>query len=191
MYNLVRLGPGDQPAHLEEARALFREYAASLGYDLGFQGFTRELEELPGQYAPPKGCLVLALPGGGEPKGESLDRRRGETAAGCAALRPLGGEICEMKRLYVRPRYRGLGVGRALCLYLIEGAARMGYRLMRLDTLSSMKEAGALYRSLGFREIAPYYHNPLPDPLFFERSLVQGFGPETTAPSTRPSSASE
>jgi len=171
MFNLVELAPPQSAAFLEEVRALFREYAASLGFDLGFQGFDRELAELPGEYAPPRGCLLLAVPAEARalPGGPAVGRS--EAAAGCAALRPLGGDICEMKRLFVRPEHRGQGLGRALCVRLMGQGARLGYRLMRLDTLSSMKEAGALYRSLGFREIPPYYHNPLPGPLFFERSL--------------------
>jgi putative acetyltransferase len=171
MFNLVALAPSLSPETLGELRALFREYAASLGLDLEFQGFERELAELPGAYAPPRGCILLAP----SPSGLDLEggaeaiRRKG--AAGCVALRPLAGEVCEMKRLYVRPAYRRRGLGRALCLRLMAQGARLGYRLMRLDTLSSLEEAGALYRSLGFREIPPYYHNPLPGALFFERSL--------------------
>ena len=164
MFNIVDVLPSCTPGLLEEVRDLFREYAESLGFDLEFQGFVRELEELPGQYAPPRGCLLLAYPG-------ELAQTGVLSAAGCGALRPLDEEVCEMKRLYVRPRHRGRGLGRALSLRLIEKAAGLGYRRVRLDTLSSMQEATALYRSLGFEEIPAYYYNPLPGPLFFERKL--------------------
>ena len=155
-----RITPPYSEALLSEARRLFLEYAESLNLDLEFQGFPRELNELPGEYAPPRGCLFLAWAEG-----------QNSAAAGCIALRPLRGEICEMKRLYVRPAFRDLGLGRALCLRLFEEAIRLGYRYMRLDTLASMAAATRLYRSLGFREIPPYYYNPLPNPLFFEKVL--------------------
>jgi ribosomal protein S18 acetylase RimI-like enzyme len=138
-------------------RALFGEYAASLGFDLSFQGFERELRELPGDYAPPRGGLLVAR-AGGEP-------------AGCAALRPLDGETCEMKRLYVRPEFRGAGVGRALAEAVVEAARRAGYRRMRLDTVPSMQAARALYRTIGFREIEPYRFNPVPGTAFMELDL--------------------
>jgi ribosomal protein S18 acetylase RimI-like enzyme len=131
--------------------------------DLCFQNFEAELVALPGDYAAPAGTLLLAY----------VD----EALAGCGAMRPLSdvdyANACEMKRLYVRPAYRGQGLGRALSLRLIEEATRLGYRRMRLDALASMTEARGLYRSLGFREIPPYYHNPLPGPLFFERDLTR------------------
>ena len=161
MFKLEAVLPPYSRAMLQETRRLFLEYARSLKLDLEFQGFGRELRELPGEYAPPRGLLILARPGESD----------GSEAVGCIALRPLGAEICEMKRLYVRPAWRGSGLGRTLSLRLMDEALRLGYRRMRLDTLASMEAATGLYRSLGFREIPPYYHNPLPDPLFFEREL--------------------
>ena len=133
---------------LGDVRALFREYASSLDVDLRFQGFEEELRGLPGRYERPSGRLYLA-------------RVDGE-AAGCVALRGLEGGRCEMKRLYVRPRFRSLGLGRALAEKLIGDARAMGCREMVLDTLRQMGGAQALYERLGFSDIPPYYPNPLP-----------------------------
>jgi ribosomal protein S18 acetylase RimI-like enzyme len=143
-------------------RCLFEEYAASLGFDLCFQGFEKELAGLPGGYAPPQGRLLLAL-------------QDGQTA-GCIALRPLEPGTCEMKRLYVRPAFRTHGIGRVLVDRVIQEARQAGYQHMRLDTLPSMVAALALYRRLGFREIAPYYENPVEGAVFLELQLDRSVG---------------
>jgi ribosomal protein S18 acetylase RimI-like enzyme len=145
------------PDDIETARKLFREYADALGIDLGFQDWERELHELPGDYAPPRGALFLA--------------EKGKTALGCVALRPLDPPICEMKRLYVRPEGRGAGLGRRLAVHVIGEGRRLGYARMRLDTLPSMSEAIGLYRGLGFGEIAAYRFNPVPGALYLELAL--------------------
>jgi ribosomal protein S18 acetylase RimI-like enzyme len=142
---------------LFEVRNLFEEYADSLGIDLDFQGFDEELAELPGEYGSPDGCLLLALW-----KGQ---------VAGCVALRKFSPGICEMKRLYTKTQFRGLGIGRALCEEVIGWARRLGYERMRLDTLPSMEEAKGLYSSLGFREIEPYRFNPVEGASFMELTL--------------------
>ena len=138
-------------------RRLFEEYAASLDTDLCFQGFAEELAGLPGDYAPPQGRLLLALEDG--------------QTAGCIALRPLERGVCEMKRLYVRPAFRASGIGRVLVDRVMQEARNAGYQRMRLDTLPSMKSAQALYRRLGFQEIAPYYENPVAGAVFLELQL--------------------
>lgn len=149
-------------------RELFVEYAQSLGFSLCFQGFDRELAALPGDYAPPAGRLLLAVV---EPEVEGTASALG-AVAGCVALRRLGEGTCEMKRLYVRPAFRGRGIGRALAGAAIAAAREMGYRRMRLDTIpAQMAAAVALYRELGFRDIPPYYENPIPGALCMELEL--------------------
>jgi ribosomal protein S18 acetylase RimI-like enzyme len=142
---------------LAEVASLFREYAASLGIDLSFQHFDEEVSQLPGDYAEPRGTLLVA--------------RVDDTAAGCVGLRPLANRICEMKRLYVRPLHRGSGLGEALTLAVIAAARQRQYEHMRLDTLPSMQRARALYTRLGFREIAPYRFNPVEGTSFLELTL--------------------
>lgn len=141
------------------ARRLIEEYGASLGVDLSFQDFAQELDSLPGEYAPPRGRLLLAFSQG--------------DAIGCGALRPFGFDVCEMKRLYVVPKGRGTGAGRVLAQKLISEAHAIGYRVMRLDTLPGMDEAQRLYRSLGFHEIAAYRYNPIVGTQFLELNLTE------------------
>ena len=138
-------------------KELFEEYAGSLGIDLSFQDFGRELATLPGKYAPPEGAVIIA----------SYEGR----PCGCVALRKIDAQKCEMKRLFVQPGKRGLGIGRQLVTAILEEARLKGYRVMRLDTLSSMKNAVALYTFFGFREIPPYIFNPIEGALFMEKIL--------------------
>ena len=146
------------PDDLLAVRALFEEYAASLGFDLGFQDFVHELEGLPGAYAAPGGCVLIASDA--------------DEPAGCIALRPFDTPgVCEMKRLYVRASHRGTGAGRLLVAAILEAARERGYARMRLDTVPGMEAAIALYRSLGFRPIAPYRANPIPGALYLELDL--------------------
>jgi ribosomal protein S18 acetylase RimI-like enzyme len=154
----IELIPATLPEHIEQVRALFLEYQKSLDFNLCFESFDEELKNLPGAYAPPSGRLLLARSAG--------------HAAGCVALRKLDTGICEMKRLYVRPDYRGLGLGRMLVERLIAEARAIGYQRMRLDTIAStMQDAIALYRRMGFQEIAPYSNFPIESALWMELLL--------------------
>ena len=148
----------ESPAQIAQARELFLEYAKSLGFSLCFQNFDMELANLPGDYAPPDGRLLLV-----EYDGQ---------LAGCVALHKLEEIICEMKRLYLRPVFRGKGLGRAIADRIIEEARQMGYQRMRLDTVEPvMKDAVAMYCRIGFREIAPYCTNPIAGALYMELVL--------------------
>ena len=156
---MFAIRPVDSPTDLATARTLFREYADSIGVDLCFQDFETELATLPGAYRPPSGALLLAV--------------RGGEAAGCVALRPLEPPaVAELKRLYVRPSARGAGLGAALTEAALERAREAGYARIRLDTLPTMAAAQALYRRLGFREVAPYRLNPIPGALYMECDLA-------------------
>lgn len=154
---MPRIIPFDAETHLQVLRELLTEYVSSLGFDLAFQDFRSELAELPGDYAPPSGCILLAID-------------KSETA-GCVALRKISNRVCEMKRLYVRPVFRGRGIGKLLVTSIILEATRRVYGRMRLDTVPSMLEAISLYKSLGFHDIAPYRHNPIPGARFMELTL--------------------
>ena len=139
-----------EPQEWDAVRDILREYATTLDVDLCFQGFDGELVALPGEYAGPRGALLTAI--------------ADKTLAGCGALRPLDNvdypNACEMKRLFVRPQFRAMGIGRMLAEAVLDAARQAGYACVLLDTLSDMETARALYRDLGFEEIPPYYHNP-------------------------------
>jgi len=152
---LIRSAAG--PGEMAQLRALFVEYAAWLKVDLCFQDFDEELATLPGAYAPPRGRLLLA--------------QAQEELAGCIGLRPLSAATGEVKRLYVRPAFRRRGIAELLAVEIVEAARAMGYARLRLDTLAFMHEAAALYRKLGFVEIAPYYQNPLQGVVYMELLL--------------------
>ena len=147
----------ESDADYRTARELFREYADRLGVDLCFQGFSAELETLDTMYAPPSGCLLLA----------SFEN----APVGCVGVRRLSATLCEMKRLYVRDSVRGRGCGRRLAVEIVGRARRLGYERMVLDTLEPMVQARRLYMSLGFRDCAPYYPNPLPGVRYLELQL--------------------
>ena len=152
------LRQAESPVQIAQTHELFLEYAQSLGFSLCFQNFDEELATLPGDYAPPEGRLLLA-----EFEGQ---------VAGCVALHKLDEGICEMKRLYLRPQFRGKGLGRVLADRIIAEARQIGYQRMRLDTVEPvMKDAVAMYRRIGFREIAPYCKNPIAGALYMELQL--------------------
>ena len=156
--SLLQILQAQSADHITQARELFLEYAQSLGFSLCFQDFDKELASLPGDYAPPEGRLLLA-------------EYEGQLAA-CVALHKLDPDICEMKRLYLRPQFRGKGLGRILADRIIAEARQIGYRRMRLDTVEPvMKDAVAMYRKLGFKEIAPYCSNPIAGALYMELLL--------------------
>ena len=154
----LAVAQAESPAQIAQARELFLEYAQSLGFSLCFQNFDKELAALPGDYAPPDGRLLLA-----EYDGQ---------LAGCVALHKLDPGICEMKRLYLRPNFRGKRLGRVLADRIIAEARQIGYQRMRLDTVEPvMKDAVAMYRHIGFQEIAPYCANPIAGALYMELQL--------------------
>ena len=156
---MLRVQSAASVRELEQIRGLFIEYANSLEFDLSFQDFQKELDELPGDYSPPSGRLLLGF--------------HDSDPAGCVALRKISQEICEMKRLFVRPHCRGLGLGKALATKVIEDGREIGYKRMRLDTVPAMQTAIALYVSLGFREIDPYRYNPIEGAKFMELDLTK------------------
>jgi putative acetyltransferase len=154
----LRMTQASSPAQIAQVRELFLEYAKSLGFSLCFQSFDQELAGLPGDYSPPDGRLLIA-----EYEGE---------VAGCVALHKLEPGICEMKRLYLRPAFRGKGLGRRLAETILNEARSIGYQRLRLDTVERlMRDAVGLYRALGFREIAPYRANPMEGTLYMELVL--------------------
>lgn len=155
---MLRITQATTQTDLDQARELFKEYEASLGISLCFQNFAEELANLPGDYAPPRGRLLLA--------------REFDQVVGCVALRPVGPTTCEMKRLFIRNEYRSRGLGRVLVEAIIEEARKLGYTHMRLDTMPDrMGRAVEIYKSMGFVEIAPYYDSPVDTTKFMELDL--------------------
>lgn len=158
VLKVLTFAQAESPKQIVDVRELFQEYAQSLGFSLCFQNFDEELAGLPGDYAPPDGRLLLA-----EHEGQLM---------GCVALHKLESSVCEMKRLYLRPHFRGKGFGRALAERIIAEARQIGYRRMRLDTVEPvMKDAVAMYRKLGFKEVAPYRPNPIAGAMYMELEL--------------------
>lgn len=154
----MKLIQAKSPEEIQQVRKLFEEYVDWLGINLCFQNFDKEVAELPGDYAPPSGRLTLAT--------------ESDEVAGCVALRRIGEDVCELKRLYVRPQFRGRGLGRTLTENVIDEARSIGYKRMRLDTLpGKMDRAIAMYRLLGFKNIEPYYNNPVEGAAFMELEL--------------------
>ncbi len=154
----MRIIQAQTPTELQQVRELFEEYVAWLGINLCFQNYDKELAELPGEYAPPSGRLFIAY--------------ENDEVAGCIALRGLGDGVCEMKRLFVRPAFRGAGLGLTLVELVLDEARKAGYERIRLDTLpGKMDRAIAMYRTLGFNDIDPYYHNPVTGAAFMELVL--------------------
>jgi putative acetyltransferase len=154
---MIEIHTVQTPEDLESIRGLFREYQQGLGVDLCFQDFEAELAGLPGKYAGPTGALLIA--------------KDGPTTCGCVAVRPMEGTTCEMKRLFVRPDWRGRGLGRRLAEAILIQARSLGYGIMRLDTLDRLIEAMRLYESLGFGRIPAYYDNPLTGVAYWELKL--------------------
>jgi len=154
---MLQLKQVEKSDDIQTSQTLFDEYVAALNIDLTFQNYDNERRQIANIYMPPTGALYLAISDG--------------MPAGCVGLRKLDGQRCEMKRLYVRPDYRGMGIGAALCHQIIEKGKQLGYAEMLLDTLAFMHGALALYRSFGFKHIAPYYHNPLPDAQYLALNL--------------------
>jgi ribosomal protein S18 acetylase RimI-like enzyme len=155
---MIEIRQVNSATEIEAARSLFQQYAASLDIDLSFQGFAAELAQLPGNYSPPRGTIILAW--------------NDKTAVGCVAMRPLEWpDIAELKRLYVHPQGRGYGLGTRLSQHALAFAGHAGYRCVRLDTLPTMQHAQRLYEELGFREIEPYRFNPVPGTRYLECTL--------------------
>jgi ribosomal protein S18 acetylase RimI-like enzyme len=155
---MLEILEAESDENLEQIRTLFGEYAGTLDFGLDFQNFDKELANLPDDYTRPAGCLLLAF-------------HKGQLA-GCVGLRKLSDGICEMKRLYVKEQFRGLGIGRALTEAVVKEAQKIGYNYMRLDTVPSMEVARALYSSLGFKQTTPYRYNPIEGAVFMELRLM-------------------